>query len=147
MSMPQKFQQVVNPSPVVRCDQGVHVKGDHCDPGVLDWVGHVSLEVHFQQLQVRVQIRVRDQDLNSVAQRMEAFLLETQMGVLLVDHSGVQKVALSWGCGPAVRERGALGVVVRGRVVHEAFHPHPHLLHRRYPEEPCHRKACDYLSN
>ena len=77
------------------------------------------------------------------------------MEVPWVDHSAVlmgvrskfQMAVPSWGCGPAVRAMVVLVEATHGGVVLEVFHPYPRLLHRRCPEEPCHRKVCDHLSN
>jgi hypothetical protein len=77
---------------------------------------------------------------------MEALWVAHSVGLKVV-HSVDGMVALSGGCDPVVREKVALWGVVLWWVDHWGFHPLPHLLHPRCPEEPCHRKVCDHLSN
>ena len=141
---------------MVRYDPAVHVKvapSGRVGPG---WVVHVSLEVPLQRVQAQILVHNRVPVRDPVpVQSFGIHRMEVLSSVVpWVGHSEVpmevrskvRMVAPSEGCGPVVHVMVALVEVVLERVVPLAFHPHPHHLHQRCPEEPCHRKVCNHLS-
>ena len=86
--MPQKFQQVMSRSLVVRYDPVVHAKVGLCGPVGPGWVVHVSLEVPLQRVQDQILVhnRVRVPVQSFGTHRMEVLSSVVPTGVPWVGH-------------------------------------------------------------